>query len=169
VYRGAHRRPASLAPRTRRKRVWADYRTITVTSTAAGVVGVDDLLTSYRTAGGSTQGVTIAAIYLNVSVAGMVAGADFMAYGIYVDDRARLSTEVSQPEADPNEDWMINTVVRTHFTGATADSMVNASWVIRSKRRCDEIGQTLWLVHVPSVAAGNAGHIVQCRTLLLLP
>ncbi len=74
-------------------------------------------------------------------------------WGLVVEDRNSLVTELPKPTEDPHVDWMAwQPVPMVGPSGVTGDS-VSAPIDIRSQRRLDEVGQTLWLSWDESVVS----------------
>lgn len=135
-----------------------------------------DLLTDFRGIAGGV-GVGLTAMAINMSQNGSVGagtGSEVSSWtiGIYVDSRNAATAELSAPLTDTYEDWMWNT---TYFVDRAADS----GWAapdayslqrIRSRRKIDELEQTLWLVAEPTLGgATNLDYSAHVRTLLALP
>ncbi len=135
-----------------------------------------DLLADFRGLMGSTTvGITVMSI--NFSQNGSVGtgtGDEGSAWhvGMYVDSRNAAVAELANPVDDPYEDWMWNT--RYHLSRA-ADSgwaYPDASGLqrVRSRRKIDELEQTLWFVASPVLGtATNLDYAAHLRVLLALP
>lgn len=164
----AGRRPAS----TRRKLVWAD------SAGSALVIGNSpgtnlDLLGTYRTAGGSTQGITVIRTHLTCNMLVATAGIgsnEGLTVGIIVDDAS--ATSVTLNTTKPNLDWMLD---KTFYATAQQSAIVSGTNLfsgfeidLRSKRKCQELQQTLWLCML-SNTVNSMTVSFHARTLLALP
>jgi len=170
-------------PTVRRKLTWADAEFEFTYSTAAGVEALD-LLAAYRTAGGLMQGLTVTRTLLSVRSAcdGPVGGLDAVRIGLLVTGtKAELgaSPTAYSPLQDPYEDWMWNAA---YSTVAAPNSVINLTagtspvtatsvfWDVKSKRRLDELGETLWLnVDKIGTTIATTEFSISARVLLMLP
>jgi len=156
----------------RRKLVWAQT-TLTDTAFAVATNRTTDLLAGLVAAGGSTQGCTIMRIhcsFVTTSVQAAVFGSRL------VQGFAVRSTTADNPVTAPFADWMLNATKYAGDNGAAsvAAAAVNAgTYDIRSKRKCDEVGQTLFHSMVWVLGAGGAettaSYQAQFRVLIALP
>src|SRR3954470_21043874 len=102
-----HRRSFRSVPR--RRVVWADKRVDNRTP-VSGTALPDDLLDSFRTAGGNTQNVTVRRIILHIgfgetsNAAGSIN--DTADFGLVIADTGASGARVPIPTTDPNADWM---------------------------------------------------------------
>lgn len=156
----------------RRKLVWADY------VAAATVIGNSpgtnfDLLTGYRTAGGSTQGVTIMRTHISINALVPSAGVgsnEGFSVGLIVDDNS--ATAVTLNTTKPNLDWMLYKTVYWASQGSATLAGTNYHFGteidLRAKRKAQELQQTYWLCLL-SNTANNATTSFHVRTLLALP
>jgi len=167
------RRRRMVAPTPRRKRVWADFQ-LAVAAQAEAVSVPHDLLSDYVTAGGSTQGVTVARTLINITwgINQTHTFLDYFTLGLIkgtttVADQADLITEAYA-------DWAY---VKPMYPGRyhslmTADSANVWEFDVKSQRKIDEIGETWWLstqLIAPATASATVDYDVRVRTLLLLP
>jgi len=130
-----------------------------------------DLLAGFIAAGGSTQGVTV----MRIHVAYSFRSADAQVNGSRLVQGFGIGNDGNDPVTAPFSDWMLN---KSHFVGAghglIAGGTPNVGEIdIRSKRKCDEVGDTLFHSMKYILGAGGAeddasfqGHF---RVLLALP
>lgn len=169
--------------RPRRKLVWADKR-VEQRIPVTGTVLPDDLLDSYRTAGGNTQNVTIKRIILNLQwgETSNNAGthADMMDFGLIVDSMAASGGRVSTPTTEPNVDWMWllhahPVYLASYAKAATAaqpaqSSIGHYTWDSRSSRTIEDVGSSLFLSNIWTITtAGAWDYSYHARILLALP
>jgi len=150
--------------------VWAQTD-LTDTAAAVATNRTTDLLAGFVTAGGSTQGVTVMRIHADFSFRSDQTTIN----GSRLVQGFAVGTSGVDPTTTPYEDWMLN---RSWFVGAagqllTANSPNVGEVDIRSKRKCDEVGQSLY--HSMRFVVGAAGtettfsYRGQFRVLLALP
>ena len=166
-------RTRQTAPRQmpRRRLVWSRTRNVFVGVGTAGD-GVD-LLTQFRTAGeygAQPLGVTITRVRgrIILSETTAVATNDFFGLGLVIEDRNSAVADVPKPFADDHVDWMAwMPLARSGPDGLTGSFN---SWEIdvRSQRRMDEVGQTLWLTMDAAVTSTWSATVV-LSVLLKLP
>jgi len=167
----ARRRPR-MAPVPRRKRVWTDIE-ISDDGFAEDALRSEDLLASYVTAGGSTQGVTVVRtlIWYSWLINEAHAMTDRITLGLI--KGTRTAADVADPDLEPFADWGFH---HTQYSGlehglVAADSPEGGFLDVKSQRRIDEVGETWWLLYkgtAPSVAA-TYDFKARVRCLLLLP
>ena len=156
----AGRMPASQ----RRKLVWADSQATNQAMPLGGSNAID-LLSNYRTAGGGTQGVTIIRTHLSLviaSPAGALAG-DGMVLGTMVSQA--IGGAVST--ADAYADWAYFTTLYNVSSGNVRDTETSFMIDIKSKRKCQEVGESYFLAYSATRAASAFSY--HARTLLALP
>jgi len=150
--------------------VWAQT-TLTDTAFAVNTNRTTDLLAGFIAAGGSSQGVTIMRIHCSYSFR----SADVQVNGSRLVQGFCVGNDGNDPVTAPHSDWMMN---KTHFVGAghglLAGGTPNVGEMdIRSKRKCDEVGDTLF--HSMKYILGAAGaeddasYQGHFRVLLALP
>ena len=155
----------------RRRLVWSRTRSVFVGvgTTGDGV----DLLTNFRTAGeygAQPLGVTITRVrgrIILTETTGVLTN-DFFGLGLIVEDRNSTAAEVPKPFADEHADWL----AWMPFSRVGQDGITGTfnSWEIdvRSQRRMDEVGQTLWLTMDAAVTSTWSATVV-LSVLLKLP
>ena len=158
---------------TRRRTAWADQRTAFTVGT--GTLVIEDLLAGWTAAGGSLEGVTIGRVHLNwapVSGVGTTTSNPFVEWGLYVDDKSETNVTIDNPSGSPYSDWLIN---RTDYV---AFSTTQPAWIngpgsaqvdIRSKRKLDNIGDSLFVAINSTEPAGTCSHSIVMSTHLALP
>lgn len=150
----------------RRRRVWADTTFVAggITTTAQ-----QDLLLHYRAQPGAVgSGLTIGGVLINwnVSVAGTANDGTAVRLGLHVGQAG------ADPIDDPYLDWMWNSEYHTRTgTGPVGwDNTEDQHLRIRSRRRCDELNETLWMaMSVVLDGATTLSVTAHVRTLLILP
>ena len=170
VPRGRTRQtPSRQMPR--RRLVWSRSRNVFVGvgTTGDGV----DLLTTFRSAaeyGAQPIGVTITRVRGRVVLQETTATKtnDFLGLGLVVEDRNSAVADVPKPFADDHVDWMawlpMTAFGQDGITGQVASFEID----VRSQRRLDEVGQTLWLTMDAAVTSTFSVTIV-LSVLLRLP
>ena len=160
----------------RRKRVWADRRFI-MDFTAAALQS-QDLLDDFRNNGGSTQGVTIAAVRLQalwLSGVVVLGPASVLSVGLMINEAGPGGSISISPVGRPYVDWMINFDVFLSPQGSAGASGVPYGQTFelynKSMRKCEEINDTLVFnaLEQASVGSDPTQLSVHTRTLLLLP
>ena len=151
--------------RQRRKLVWATFDNSF--NMGAGLsVKVIDLLNQFELAGASKLGVTIMRIHGMVQYPTAITQG--WELGIKVDRITDVGTQLPNPNADNDLDWMLFDRPMATFSGATVDSFFNYKIDLKSHRKCQEMGETL--VMSTWASAANAGTVqVFTRTLVALP
>jgi len=135
-------RSVRVTNRQRRKLVWADTL-LSDTAFAVQTNRTTNLLSGFLAAGGATQGITIMRIhqtFVTAAVQAAVIGSHLV-QGFVVDVTGE------DPVTQPYADWMLNkyTWAGTGASGLlTAGAVVGGENDIRSKRKVDEIGQSLF-------------------------
>ena len=133
----------------RRRMIWARE----AQSFASGTVA-HDLLADFRedNGGGNLLGVTITRIRLNVHILwdGTPAVGNWVYSGIYVDHQNHTAGEVSGPLSDQHEDWMAYNMLSRAGDGevsvGTTGHLTHHVIDVKSQRKLDELGDTLWFV-----------------------
>jgi len=154
----------------RRKLVWAQT-TLTDTAFAVATNRTTDLLAGFVAAGGSSQGVTVMRIHCAYSFR----SADAQVNGSRLVQGFCIGNDGNDPTTAPHADWLLN---KSHYVGQwhglLAAGTPNAGEIDnRSKRKCDEVGDTLF--HSMKYVLGAAGAEDDCsyqghfRVLLALP
>ena len=155
----------------RRRLVWSRSRNVFVGVGTSGD-GVD-LLTQFRSAaeyGAQPIGTTITRVRGRLILQETTATPtnDFFGLGLVVEDRNATSAEVPKPFADDHVDWLAwLPFARFGQDGITG---LAVSWEIdvRSQRKLDEVGQTLWLTMDAAVTSTWSATVV-LSVLLKLP
>jgi len=137
------RRTIAVTNAPRRRLVWArtDYVSGALTSDAV------DLLAAFRTAaqyGAQPIGITIARVHI-VGDLSTGSGADGIVGGLMIDDRNHAVADIPRPMADEGQDWMMFQPWPLVGESGRTGTSVKVSADVRSQRRLDEVGQTLWL------------------------
>jgi len=162
-------RSARVTPQ-RRKLVWAQT-TLTDTAFAVTTNRTTDLLAGFIAAGGSTQGVTVMRIHCAYSFR----SADVQVNGSRLVQGFCIGNDGNDPVTAPHSDWLTNV---SHFVGRghgllTGGTPNVGEIDVRSKRKCDEVGDTLF--HSMKYILGAAGaeddasYQGHFRVLLALP
>jgi len=168
------RRPRAIA---RRKLIWA--RTVDFDlSVAAGAANRIDLLATFRLANGGAMpiGATVTRIRLSMIV-GVTDGLAFNSsclMGAIVDQLYADATKVPVPLTDAHADWMYwQRLFPVAGPGSSSDQdsagPVTSGYEadVRSQRKAEELGQTLWLVTQHSNAVGATINIRGSASVLL--
>jgi hypothetical protein len=156
-------RPAARGQR--RKLVWATFDQ-TVAMGAGNQVKIVDLLNQFELAGVSKLGCTVVRTHLRMLISTALISA--FEYAIGVNPITTVGTLLPNPNADNDLDWMIFERRWPEWSGATVNANFEIVTDLRSKRKIEEMGQTLTLNLWAPVA--NAGSFpVFCRTLVALP
>jgi hypothetical protein len=166
------RTPIRSRSRQRRKLVWADSNfAFANASTKQGV----DLLAGYRgTAGAVTAGATVMAVNLQMLCTwlGTATAGNAVAWGMYMDDSAEVVANLDSPAGNPYSDWLINYTIFSQIGAAPGPAAPDkdVSFRVKSRRKVDEVGHTLWLVAVPQLAGATGVNVEgHARVLLALP
>lgn len=180
------RRTKRYGPTPRRKLIWArslDLFQPPASLPAAGTAV--DLLAQFRLDGGSTLGCTVTRIRLDLNYQYNNPGAvnpttqDILAVGIIVDQLQASQAEVPRPGVEEHADWMywrrkslVGSLDAVPFGTGTAPVYHYAEQIdVKSQRKLEELGETLWFVLDPSFSTGTpvAGVNVNASVLLRLP
>jgi len=166
-----HRRGTPRRTTQRRKLVWAETGG-TLTPGVAGAGAITDLLAGYRAGGGSTQGITIMRTHIAYSAflhAAPNAGNGF-ASGVIVDDTAQ--TVATMNTSQIYKDWMY---ITNKYSGNSDTAFASGTGFIyggdidlRSKRKCQELQQTLWMC-TDRLTANVIDVAFLARVLIALP
>jgi hypothetical protein len=164
-------RLANRSTRQRRKLVWADTNFASLA--AAAKVGVD-LLAGYRaTAGAVTAGATVMAVNLQLASTwvGTATSGNGLQIGLYMDDAAEVVANLDSPGPQPYSDWMLNYMIWSQIGAAPGPlNPDDVSWRVKSKRKVDEVGRTLWFVGAPFLVGATSVNVqLHARVLLALP
>lgn len=172
------RRQRRYAPTARRKLIWA--RGTTDLAPAATGTAID-LLAQFRADGGTTLGATITRVHIGLSLgwtAWVPNSADRLYNGVLVDQLDQPEAQVPRPAVEPHADWMwwsAAPVVPTQ-SALTAASPVPATAVsvfaydvldVKSQRKCEELGQTVWYVADPTFNGGTVLDMTITYSVLL--
>lgn len=175
-----HRR-SSVRPlgSTRRRTTWA--REIgSATLSTDGAYSTFDLLNTFKTAGGNTQGITIARTHLVIAIQSVPAANDALAYGVIRGQNTDVGLSIAgapSPNGDLFEDWAfweyLPMAAQPDGGGyCAAPTGPNDSWRvdIRAKRKLPEL-QMSWNFVIERVAAVSTDLVVNfsASTLLMLP
>jgi len=154
-------------PTPRRKMVWAR----TGGDEAPDATGVAvDLLETFRADGGSTIGSTITRVHLSLSLHWDALRPDAtvnrLVVGVLVDQRDQAQSQVPRPAVELHADWMHwapypavpQYSALTHADEAdpaTTGLLTSERLDIKSQRKCEELGDTLWAVFDPTYGIGG--------------
>jgi hypothetical protein len=155
-------RPAVRSPR--RKLVWATFdQTVAM---GANQVKIVDLLNQFELAGVSKLGCTVMRTHLRMLIS--TAAISAFEYAIGVNPITTVGTQLPNPNGDNDLDWMIFERRWPEWSGATVNANFEILTDLRSKRKIEEMGQTLTLnLWAPVINAGSFP--VFARTLVALP
>lgn len=166
------RRPRMAAPR--RKLIWARSQDVMVPALVPAAGTAVDLLAQFRTDGGSTLGCTVTRVLLDFQLlwTNDITTTDAMAVGVIVDQLQAAQTEVPRPGVEPHADWMYwrRTGVSPVDLAITPSSTAVQSALaidVKSQRKMEELGQTLWLVIDPTFG-GTTTLTAQVNSSVLL-
>jgi len=161
VARNTARRPQ------RRKLIWVTS-SVNSGAIAAGSNWSVDMVAGMRVAGASLLGTTVMRIHAQLEVnSGAATAGSFNWFGIKIADQVEITTTLAL-SSSVYDDWMIYDQVFSHFTGATVDATVIRSIDLRSKRKMEEMSQTLGLF-VSNTSGVAQTYNWYSRTLLALP
>ncbi len=153
----------------RRKLVWARR----LVSPAAGTPFAVDLLSGFRDANGGAQpvGSTITRVRGTVQFthSGPAAADTGIAWGLVVDRVGLTAGEVPDPYIDPYADWMGWGFIPTSIDGGGATVTASKEIDVKSQRKMEELGETLWMTFTDNPALSSAQVFVQMSILLRLP
>ena len=110
-----------------------------------------DLLTDFRAEQGGAQppGMTVTRVRgtMSFQTAEPLAVSSALGWGLIVDRKNALETEIERPSAAPHADWMMWEFEVPNINRISAGANIYGFRVdVRSQRRLDEVGDTLWLV-----------------------
>ena len=149
---------------TRRKLVWATFDT--TVAMGANQVKIVDLLNQFELAGVYKLGCTVVRTHLRMLISTAVINA--FEYAIGVNPITTVGTQLPNPNGDNDLDWMIFERRWPEWSGATVNANFEIVTDLRSKRKIEEMGQTLTLnLWAPVINAGSFP--VFARTLVALP
>jgi len=158
---------------TKRKLVWAETAQSGTIGVIGGSPGVDnvDLLAGYRTAGGSTQGITIMRTHIAFATflhSAAIAN-DGVALGLLVDDTAQTTATLNTSMA--YKDWMLLT---NYYAGAHGGSVSGSGWLygwqvdLKAKRKAQELQQS-YFMSINALTANVTDVAFLARVLIALP
>lgn len=171
------RRSIRHTSRTRRKLVWATVDTAVASAAASGFVNTD-LLAALRVGGASVLGATVIRAHLTLTPLTVAAGDNFFV-GLFVDNldsvgifTAVTGANVPSASSEKNLDWMM----WEHRITSPGDNKYNyhaannhVVWDVRSKRKVQELQQTLIHSWAPTGVAAGFNAQLQGRVLVALP
>lgn len=175
------------APTARRRLIWARSQDLFQPPAGLPAAGTAvDLLAQFRADGGNSMGCTVTRVRLDIGFQINNPGAvnltsqDQLAAGVIVDQIQANQAEVPRPGAEEHADWMYWR--RSPYTtnpesavpyGTGTAPVYHMVWTvdIKSQRKIEELGQTLWLVLDPSYSTGVpiVGVNANSSVLLRLP
>jgi len=137
---------------------------VTIASTGHNTI---NMLANLQVAGASTLGVTVMRTHVAL---GLLWGAvtDNWDIGLIVGRLEDVGTAQLDPNANPGEDWMLNTQVFPHSSGATVDAASMYTIDNRSKRKVEELDQT-YLIAIHNATAASHAVQIYARTLVAMP
>ena len=133
-----------------------------------------DLLETFRTAaeyGAQPMGTTITRVrgQLLLSEITAVAANDAFTWGLIVEDRSSTLAQLPLPDDQEHVDWLAWQPCAAFGESGRAGSWVRYEIDVKSQRRLDEIGQTLWLVCDARFPGASYNAIFSLSVLLKLP
>jgi hypothetical protein len=160
----------------RRRLTWVDYTSTGLVVGATGHALNIDLLSQFKTAGGEVNGATVMRTHLVVWPATAVAAADAIRLGLMVTGTNEVqasfalgATAFNNPTDFPYLDWMYSRKFRATPTLNPWGSTNEMSVDLRSKRKMEDLADTL-LLSVVNTNSGVALNVdVSARVLLALP
>jgi len=103
---------------------------------------------------------------------GTLTSQDGITYGLVVDSLTRATANVSRPGTSEHDDWMMWSWLPisqlTAMASTDTDRIVSADVDVKSRRRLEEVNDTLWFAWQVSGLL-NAAVALEFRILLLLP
>lgn len=165
-------------PTPQRKMVWARTQANTVPPPTGTAV---DLLAPFRNDGGTSLGATITRVHLTLNCLwnewNVSSGANKLMVGVIIDQLNQAQTEVPRPGVEVHADWMHwshRPVVPEYSAltgpvGTTANTRVLSTYVIdiKSQRKCEELGETCWLVLDPAFVGATTLTVDWSASVLL--
>ena len=158
----------------RRKLVWAETAQAGTIGVIGGSPGVDnvDLLAGYRTAGGSTQGITIMRTHISFSVFlhSAAIASDGVALGLIIDDTAQTTSTLNTGAA--YKDWMY--LSNWYPASGNAGGPSGTGWLygfhidLKAKRKSQELQQS-YFMSANALTANVTDVAFLVRTLIALP
>jgi len=160
----------------RRETVWIRDN-ITDTLATGSHYKTYDLASTFKAAGGNTQGLTVVRAHLSIAVWSVVASGDQMAYGLVRGQNTDVGTDIvgaPTPIADPYEDWAfwdIRTASNAGGSGCYSRTGLTNAWEIdvKAMRRIPEIQMTFNLVMQTAVVGATLDFSVVSSVLAKLP
>ena len=118
--------------------------------------------------GGSREGVTIMRTVFDLQYS-PASSSDHITFGLQVESINDLATSAAlRPDTNPYEPWLLNSTMWPTASGATVDAVTQRHYDIRSKRKVQHIGESLWFSWIPS-STGNSSLAGYFRVLIALP
>ena len=132
-----------------------------------------DLLTTFRSAaeyGAQPIGVTVTRVRGRVSLRETTATAtnDHFGVGLLIEDRNSLASEIPHPYSDEHADWMMWMPLTAYGQDGITGSWASYEFDVKSQRRMDEVGQTLWL-SMDAAVTSTFSAVISLSVLLKLP
>lgn len=150
----------------RRKLIWARSLGLDFGTPIPAAGTAVDLLANFRTDGGSSLGATVTRVRIDLDLVWTIDAAtaipfNQLAVGVIVDQLQADQTEVPRPGVEEHADWMLwrraGAVPDFSALTGTAGATINThhSFDVRSQRKVEELGQTLWMVLDPTYTGSN--------------
>lgn len=170
-------RTRRFRPTARRKLIWARGQDVINPALVPAAGTAADLLAQFRTDGGSSLGCTVTRVLLDLQLVWTndITTTDQMAVGLLVDQIQANQLEVPRPGVEPHADWMYwrrtgVAPVDLAITPSSTAAQVGLSIDVKSQRKMEELGQTLWLVIDPTFGGTTTLSVtVNSSVLLRLP
>lgn len=172
-------RKRRYGPVARRKLIWARNGEGPIAPTATGTAL--DLLADFRADGGSSLGSTITRTHITLQLfwddVPPLGVQNQLFVGLLVDQLQLDPSEVPRPAVELHADWMYwkahpvlpeYSALSAVVGGGTNAALLSTVTIdVKSQRKCEELGQTLWLVLDPTYT-GPASVTVQYSSSVLL-
>jgi len=161
--RTMHRGRRGFSAGQRRKLTWATKSATHNTLSTAGLM--DDLLSNYRSAGGSTQGCTVIRTHIDLIVQTTTPGVgDGCFLGLIV-----ANTNETAAEYGPTEGFLDWGLYRFLYTAKYGQGFAGYTIDLRAKRKIQEL-QESWFINTAALLGVNNTNVTYtARTLLALP
>ena len=159
-----YRRSYATSRRPRRELAWARF-SFTDNARATGTHNTFDLLSGYRGLGGSTQGATVMAVHIQGSYAAASTGGNAL-IGIGVTHLSDITPDLPNT-AEAGADWMLLRAIFPQSAGATVDAATPWEVHLKSRRKCHQIQQTLFLTWTPTDTGTSSLNFVGAALLAL--
>ena len=161
----------------RRRTTWARDNLLVGPVATGNHWVTNDLLATFKSAGGNQQGVTVGRIHLRGSIWSAVAAGDQFALGVIRGQDTDVGSSVvgsPNPVANPYEDWLFWGIYTASNAGGSGvyspTGLTNVIEIdIKAKRRLEELDQQLQLVVMNVVTGASINSSWSVSTLLLLP